>query len=232
MDIASSPGHAIDVAWTPKRQLAVELLATSDDSTEVIAEQVGVLAGTLCKWKREPAFVEKLREHEQMLAERWMERGLARRPRRLKELSEQYTRITAELEARGEMMRAEGDAMGFSGMVSKKQRQVGKGEDAQVVTEYEIDTATSRELRAILEQIARELGQWQDKRETEAASNVQVTAMQVILVQPGSVEAKTGTVETRAVDASLYIDAPARPQIETADTIDIAPAEGGIKEES
>lgn len=53
---------------------------------------------------------------------------------------------------------------GETGLVVRRYKMVGSGEGAQLVEEYEVDTATIKELRAVHEQAAKELGQWLDKQ--------------------------------------------------------------------
>jgi hypothetical protein len=52
---------------------------------------------------------------------------------------------------------------GETGLVVRRYKMVGSGESAQLVEEYEVDTATIKELRAVHEQAAKELGQWESK---------------------------------------------------------------------
>ena len=54
---------------------------------------------------------------------------------------------------------------GDTGLVVRRYKMVGSGESAQLMEEYEVDTATIRELRSVHEQAAKELGQWTEKVE-------------------------------------------------------------------
>jgi hypothetical protein len=54
---------------------------------------------------------------------------------------------------------------GETGLLTKKLKVIGFGENAELVAEYSVDTGLLKELRAHEEQAARELGQWADKTE-------------------------------------------------------------------
>jgi len=50
---------------------------------------------------------------------------------------------------------------------------VGTGLTPKVISEYVVDTALSKEIRAIAQQAAEELGQWKDDQEPLNASQVE-----------------------------------------------------------
>ena len=55
---------------------------------------------------------------------------------------------------------------GKTGLVTKTLKGIGSGDDFQVVEIYEVDTGTVKEIRALQEQVAEELGQRVDPTET------------------------------------------------------------------
>jgi phage terminase small subunit len=58
---------------------------------------------------------------------------------------------------------------GETGLVVKRYKMVGAGESAMLVEEYEVDTGTIRELRAVHEQAAKEMGQWTEKHDVSGS---------------------------------------------------------------
>jgi hypothetical protein len=56
-------------------------------------------------------------------------------------------------------------AGGKGGFIVRQIKAVGAGAAQKIVPEYVADVALSRELRGVLEQASKELGQWTEKRE-------------------------------------------------------------------
>jgi hypothetical protein len=55
-------------------------------------------------------------------------------------------------------------AGGATGLLTVTWKQFGAGEERQRISEYRLDTALSAEIRAILKQVAQEVGQWGAKQ--------------------------------------------------------------------
>lgn len=151
--------------FTERLEKAARLLAEDDISDEQIAAECGVTRTALAKWKKRPEFAARVKEIADTYAERALRHGLARRERRitvLNDLHDGMLRVIAERAASSEYASLPG---GKTGLVTKTQKGIGKGEDFQVVDVYEVDTGTLKEIRGIQEQAAKELGQWVDKQE-------------------------------------------------------------------
>lgn len=95
-------------------------------------------------------------------------RGIATleyRLNRLDDMEQRCWRIVAERgEALGDDARASGGASGF---IVKQHKIIGGGENAQFVTEYVFDGGLSKEIRAIYDDAAKEMGQRIEKSETK-----------------------------------------------------------------
>jgi hypothetical protein len=68
---------------------------------------------------------------------------------------------------------------GDTGLLVRKLKQIGSGESARTVEEYEVDAALLREAREHEKQAAQELGQWNE--ETPGGKVVQV-----VMLMPGA----------------------------------------------
>lgn len=98
-------------------------------------------------------------------AERALKHLLARRERRLtvaNELHDKLLQVIAERAADPELANVPG---GKTGLITKRLKSIGRSNDFRVVPVYEVDTGTLREIRAIHEQVAEELGQRPNKDE-------------------------------------------------------------------
>lgn len=64
-----------------------------------------------------------------------------------------------------EMMKAAG---GSTGLLVRKLKQIGSGENAELVEEFEVDTGLLKEMREHEKQAAQELGQWVERQTMDA----------------------------------------------------------------
>lgn len=86
--------------------------------------------------------------------------SLEYRVQRLDEMEQGYQRL---IEARKEAYANTDVIGGETGLVVKQFKMVGSGPDAQLVEEYVADTGVTKEIRAIYDDVAKELGQRVDK---------------------------------------------------------------------
>jgi hypothetical protein len=134
------------------------------------AELCGITERTLERWKKEPEFSERVKAIVLAYSERALRGGLARREKRVAVLNDMHDRMLTVIDERAEDVGMQVVPGGKSGLITKQLKGIGKGEDFQVVEVYEVDTALVRELRATQEQIAKELGQWVEKRDVKVNS--------------------------------------------------------------
>jgi hypothetical protein len=115
---------------------------------------------------------ERIAELTAIYAEKALKEGLALRENRLAvlgELHEKLLTIVAERAADPMLAAVPG---GKTGLVVRATKVVGK----QVYESFHTDTKLVKELRGVEEQIARELGQWQERIEVEDASLADIMA--------------------------------------------------------
>jgi len=147
------------------REKAAIMLAEDRYPDEKIAEVCGISRRTLDRWKNNQVFAAKVEAVSKRYADRALKHGLARIERRIQVLSDVHERILQVIDARAEDKSLSTVPGGATGLLVHDVKGVGKGNDFRLVNIYTADVSLLRELRAIEEQIAKELGQWTEKRE-------------------------------------------------------------------
>lgn len=153
--------------WDASKREAAQLLAENDFSVEEIAARIGVERTTLWRWKTDPFFAAEVAIIEKRLGNLSLRRVIARRNRRLLALEDRWLRMQQVIEARAadpDHQRASG---GETGLLVRRQRVIGSGDNALLIEEFEVDTALLKELRETERQAAQEAGQWQEKHQHE-----------------------------------------------------------------
>lgn len=146
------------------QEKAAVMLASGEYTRGQVAKEIGVTKASIDNWRmHDPLFVERMKVETRIMAGKFLEEGLALKGKRIQVLTNMYERIMDAIEARGNSMpRVPG---GSTGLVSRTFKSLGSGDNAETVEEHEIDTATVREIRAILRDVAEELGQVSTKNE-------------------------------------------------------------------
>jgi hypothetical protein len=166
--------------WTKQRDRAAQLCADGRLTDTRIAAQVGISTRTLERWRTQPQFQEQVAAFIQAAEAKARECAIARKMARVAALQERWQALQQIRQERGQALADQGIPGGSTGDLVRSVKQIGSGPTAQVVTEYELDAALLRELRAHEEQAAKELGQWADQRPEEAAS-APVALAQVVI---------------------------------------------------
>lgn len=163
--------------WTPTRTEAAVLCAEGLGPTAVGAE-VGVSAATIQEWLHRDEFKSRIASIQMEIDRQILNSGIARRTVRIKALQEQFDRLSHIIECRSRNSSAYPDEEGGrSGLLTHTIKGIGKGEDFEIVHEYRADTALSAERRAILQQAAVEVGEWQEKIDVRLLSDDQLLAL-------------------------------------------------------
>lgn len=151
--------------WTGRREEAALLVAEDNLSDERIAERLSITRQGLVKWKRHPAFQERVKAVRDEIRAAVVARGIADKQNRVDALNERWARMHDVIESRAS---AGGDAPGAStGLLYKTIKVVGSGKDQYEVEEWAVDTGLLREMREHEKQAAQELGQWTEKVQTD-----------------------------------------------------------------
>jgi len=155
-----------------RRERAAQLLAEDLRSDLKISELCGIHIATLYKWKKRPEIVERIVELTQIYADKALKTGLAQRDKRVAVLRQMHDKLLQIVEERAADPRLESVPGGQTGLVVRAVKVIGK----QVHETFVTDTKLVKELRETGEQIARELGQWQERIEVEDASLAEIMA--------------------------------------------------------
>lgn len=166
--------------WTAQRERAAVLLAEDDLSDAQIAASIGVGRTTLNDWKRCPEFAARVETNVAGLAAAMMRHSVAKRRHRMRTLNDLHDKALDVIRLRAERYGAVlGDdteavaiqaARAVSGPSVPGEAATGVLAEKETVNnagfrtvEWSVDAALLREIRAIQEQAAKELGQWSDK---------------------------------------------------------------------
>lgn len=138
---------------------AAELIAADELSDEEIAAEIGVSARTLYRWKKNENFQKLVTEYREKLTAAMWRLPIAQKRKRVATLNKLHESALRLIEARAEKYAEDEDAAGGdTGLLVKTERTVGP----VTTVEYAADTALMREIRALEEQAAKELGQWNE----------------------------------------------------------------------
>lgn len=151
--------------WTKKRHLAAQLLAEDELSDIEIGTKVGINPRQLYRWRQHPEFAARVADIARKIGNTLLRISIAKRTRRVRTLEQRWLalqKVIAERAADPSMTNVPG---GTTGLLVRRQKGLGSGENFRVVDEYEVDTATLKELREHEKQAAIELGQWAEKTE-------------------------------------------------------------------
>lgn len=148
--------------WTQPRQIAAQMVAEGKKLTE-IASATNTKPATIGNWKKQPEFAERVEEISTEMAEALKRAGLRVKEYRIDRLNDLLNRMYQVIEGRAEDM--QDIAGGESGLLVRKKKSIGWGENTEKVTEYAFDRALVEELREVLKHAAQEVGEWTEKRE-------------------------------------------------------------------
>lgn len=153
--------------WTKKTIEAAQLVADDKLKDEEIAAKLDINRATLTRWKQDPEFQARIKEHVDAWKARIMQRGLALKERRIETYLEDWEATEIIRQERGNQLSGQVDVESNpyaggarTGFIARDY----KGKDANVAV-YQFDAALFRERRELRKQIAQECGQWSDKTE-------------------------------------------------------------------
>lgn len=163
-------GQQSGFRWTAQRHRAALLLAEDELSDADIADQLGIARSTLAGWKTRPEFAAQVGDYVGELQARMLRYRIAKKRERVKTLDTLHAKLLTVIDERAEEgMHAPGAG---TGLVVRQWKMIGVGRDAEVVEEFSVDNGTIRQIMAIEEQAAKELGQWVEKQQYEDITRV------------------------------------------------------------
>ena len=154
-----------DEIFTEQQETAAQEVAKDELTDAEIAAKVGVGTTTFYRWKRQPHFMARVTEIARDWGEAMLREAITKRVRRLNALQDVWLRIKALIEARANDPTMIGVPGGRTGLLLKRHRGLGSGENFRVVEEFEADVGLLKEMRETMKQAAQEVGQWLEKFE-------------------------------------------------------------------
>ena len=159
----------------------------------------------------------RVSELQQEIESSFVRLQITERLQRLEAIQNRWDRVRAAIDARA---REDYDAMMKTGIVIRGLRNVGHGKDAQVVEEYEIDTAAIEALNSIEKRAAIETGQEVDRADINLRGNVQAQAeMLRKAFTLEELEVMDAKIEAAKAGTPKLIDAPAAKPVEKTEVV-------------
>ncbi|MAG35333.1 MAG: hypothetical protein CL878_03665 [Dehalococcoidia bacterium] len=177
--------------WTRPRATACRLVAQGQRThTEIIAH-LGVKRSTFYSWLRNAQFRERLDDYRRKLNEQARHLAIAEPLRRVEALHERRERLLLVVDERAaeyrEIRAQEPDRYppdGATGLFMRTVKQIGTGDQAQIVEQFALDVGLLRELRELEKQAAIELHQWQQDEYTDSRPLGKVPIREIIIERP------------------------------------------------
>ena len=171
-----------------KKERAAVLVAEDDLTDEEIAAAVGVTRKTLHNWKQLPEFVADVEEQVSKIQAGMRRLAIAKKHKRLKVLNDLHGRSLAVIADRADRHAAEleaaesqpndlvkrmfGDNVPTEAATGLLVRQESINAQGMKTVNWSVDTGLMKEIRALHEQAAKELGQWSEKSELEVGGSL------------------------------------------------------------
>ena len=200
--------------WDGVRDRAATDIAEGTFRVSEIADRCGVAPATVNAWRKHPDFIARVDEIQAEMREAVKHLGIARVEVRV---AAQNERWLAARQVIAERAGAGYDAPGAStGLLAKDVKQIGGGEDAQLVEIYAVDTGLLKEIRELEKHAAQELGQWTEKKEVTGRDGGPVAVQAIALAElmtPEELESLRKRAQERAAlgNKVLEIAAPNGP---------------------
>jgi len=151
--------------WTARARQAAALLAEDFLTDNQIAKKVKTCRRTVATWKLHPEFAAEVAALAQKMGDRCARLAIARKHRRVAALDDRVRRLKRVIAGRAGNAAHRAAPGGDTGLLARKLKMIGSGENATVVEEFEVDGTLLRELREHEKQAAQELGQWVERKD-------------------------------------------------------------------
>jgi hypothetical protein len=162
--------------WHEASETAAQSLAIGELADKQIAENAGVTPQTLWNWKQHPDFQARIESHLEDIRKAVRSRGIGILECRVRRVDRDWKRMQQVIEERAKDPTMANVPGGSTGLLVRKYKSIGSGENATTVEEYEVDTALLKELREHEKQAAQELGQWTEKSTVQTTTSITIDA--------------------------------------------------------
>ncbi len=157
-----------------KRKEAAKLVASSKHSIAAIAQIIGCSVRTIHSWKADAEFNDLVAQIREGQRKRALEGGICQLPWTLRHAKDRHARIRGIIEARAKDPEHRKAPGGKTGMltITYKMRALGDKQGHEMVPEYAFDAALNEAMSAIEIQVQTHLGNWKQKVEHGADSEL------------------------------------------------------------
>lgn len=182
--VKASKGYKGTQPLTTNQRLAARLIAENELTFERIAEEIGVSQLTLANWRTRDDFQQVVRDVGESIVQKTSTLKYADRNRRigalnnLAESMEQIIRERAEWYTKND----ENAPGGRSGLIVRTRRAIGNGKVVEIIEEDQLDRALVSEYKDTLIHIAKERGEWSDKKELSGPGGAPLLPIKEIVI--------------------------------------------------
>jgi hypothetical protein len=148
-----------------KADEAAQLVAEGKLYDAEICSAVGIGTTTLWRWRKHPKFLARVDHHVKRINASLDRRAISHVERRVASLNARWLKLHEVIAARAidpDHAKAPG---GSTGLLAHSLKGLGSGENAVIVSQWELDTGLMAEIRAVEQQASKELGQWAEKHD-------------------------------------------------------------------
>lgn len=134
----------------------------------------------------------RLKELQEAVSERLVEAAISTKEERMRMYADIQRRLWLIVQERGQDASLKAVPGGKSGFIVRQIKAIGSGATQKVVPEYSADVSLSREIRAVAEQAAMELGQWSEKHEFTGKDGgpMEIQRIERVIVDPANPDAQ------------------------------------------
>jgi len=182
--------------WNRTRERAAELIAAGDLRSEQIAKELGISDRSLRRWKQEPEFEERVKALILQWRTKVASTGIAVRENRIAGYERRRNWLEQIRRERAAAPEMQGIPGGSTGLIVRRIKSVGFGENNRLVDVYAVDTGFLRELRELEKQAAIECGHWE--QHVVPAGQPQEVVVMVLPNMPPPVEEEPRIIDVRA----------------------------------
>jgi len=148
---------------TPAQTKAAKLLAEDKYGDEDIAQMCGVNRRTLARWKEISVFAEQVDNVREALRQEILKTGIADVVVRVQRRQRDWELLEQVRQERSGSEEFRGVAGGTTGLLVRRLKQIGSGQNAETVEEFVIDHALLDQRLRLEEAVQKDLGQIVDK---------------------------------------------------------------------
>lgn len=169
--------RAMQKVLSQKQERAAVLLAADELTDKEIAKKIGVGGGCLGRWKKDEAFMTRVKLEIAIMAERALSKGIARRDRRLTRLDTLVNSVDQVLRERGAARDMKGVPGGKTGLITRDYKSIG----GVPIPIYRVDNPSIQSIIDLQKEAAEETGQRVRKSEVAGADGQPLIAPKLVL---------------------------------------------------